>query len=393
MRLRSSSRARTPGPSHSCAGGSELEAVCDVRRSRAIWTDRRQGETTGTGKGKGCAGGSGKGNGYGEDTGSKGYIRGKGKPAEEPLVGHGHQKYRVACINLGGLKKRIRYVYEWNMWNMPADLILCWEVDEVMYEQMTNKVQKWNPANSPEAVQQPPQGFAEELRSIWLGTSSSTAIYVRQVRKRKKGEWSRVLAVRAKWHHPVCDRMEAFVAVFQLHNTHAKVDGEPRRSLYASLAECCAGGCRIIAGDMNMAFLETDPRNRRHRRAVASRCKPRREEHWIGAVTVGLVRYMVSGQMTKPGTCVSMTTHSKYGMYHPFALDGNTENRGYIAAYYNKAYQTPLAEDVIDEAAIREYSNFLRERMQIYESVAALAAHMPGLIPKHAVHAAARRFE
>ena len=110
-------------------------------------------------------------------------------------------------------------------------------------------------------------------------------------------------------------------------------------------------------------------------------------------MTVGLVRYMVSGQMTKPGTCVSITTHSKYGMYHPFALDGKTENRGYRAANYSKAYQTPLAEDVIDEAAIREYSNFLRERMQIYESVAALAAHMPGLIPEHAVHAAARRFE
>jgi len=52
-----------------------------------------------------------------------------------------------------------------------------------------------------------------------------------------------------------------------------------------------------------------------------------------------------------------------------------------------------LAEDVIDDSAIREYSNFLRERMQICESVAALAAHMPGLIPEHAVHAAARRFE
>jgi hypothetical protein len=80
-------------------------------------------------------------------------------------------------------------------------------------------------------------------------------------------------------------------------------------------------------------------------------------------------------------------------MIHLFALGGRTENRGYIVACYNKAYQTPLAEDVIDEAATREYSNFLRERMQIYESGAALAAHMPGLIPEHAVHAAARRFE
>ena len=42
---------------------------------------------------------------------------------------------------------------------------------------------------------------------------------------------------------------------------------------------------------------------------------------------------------------------------------------------------------------MREYSNFLRERMQIYESDAALAAHMPGLIPEHAVHAAVKRFE
>jgi hypothetical protein len=52
-----------------------------------------------------------------------------------------------------------------------------------------------------------------------------------------------------------------------------------------------------------------------------------------------------------------------------------------------------VAEDVIDEAAMREFSNFLRERMQIYESGAALAAHMPGLIPEHAVHAAVKRFE
>jgi hypothetical protein len=36
---------------------------------------------------------------------------------------------------------------------------------------------------------------------------------------------------------------------------------------------------------------------------------------------------------------------------------------------------------------MREYGNWLRERMQIYPSGAALAAHMPDLIPEHAVHA------
>jgi hypothetical protein len=48
--------------------------------------------------------------------------------------------------------------------------------------------------------------------------------------------------------------MEESVAVFHLHNDHAQVDGLPRQGLYNALAECCAGGVRIIAGDMNMAF-------------------------------------------------------------------------------------------------------------------------------------------
>jgi len=46
-----------------------------------------------------------------------------------------------------------------------------------------------------------------------------------------------------------------------------------------------------------------------------------------------------------------------------------------------------LNEEVIDECCMREYGNWLRERMQIYSSGAALAAQMPDLIPEHAVHA------
>ena len=48
--------------------------------------------------------------------------------------------------------------------------------------------------------------------------------------------------------------MEAFVAVFHSDHTQAKFKGEPLRGRYDSLSEGCAGGCRIIAGDMNMAF-------------------------------------------------------------------------------------------------------------------------------------------
>ena len=82
-----------------------------------------------------------------------------------------------------------------------------------------------------------------------------------------------------------------------------------------------------------------------------------------------------SGPMPKPGTST----------IHPFALDGRMENRG--AASYNKPFQIPLNEEFIDECCMREYGNWLRERMQIYPSGVALAAHMPDLIPEHAVHA------
>ncbi len=68
---------------------------------------------------------------------------------------------------------------------------------------------------------------------------------------------------------------------------------------------------------------------------------------------------------------------------HPFALDGRMEIRG--AASYNKVYQIPLHEEVIDDCFMREYGSCLRECMQIYSSGAALAAHMPDLIREHAV--------
>ena len=407
LRLRSSSRARTPAPSHSCAGGSEQEAVCDVRRSRAAWMDRAQGNTAGTSKGKGCAGGSGQQKGYGAETGSKGYRRGKGKRAQEPLVGTGHQKFRVACINLGGWRKRIKYVYEWNMWNMPADLILCCEVDVVTYEQMTQEVQKWEPPDSPAAVQEPPQGYAEkDYVHRWVASPlhKGCAIFGLAHRVQKltmfdpyekhlQSGWSRVLPVQVKWHQPVFDRMEAFVAVFHLHNNHAKKDGEPRKGLYDCLAECCAGGCRILAGDMNMAFWGLIPEL--SDRGVEVRLIAHHAE-W----NIALERWQwdtcgiwVCGPMPKPGQCLTMTMHSRCGMIHPFALDGKTNNRGYTGSCFNKTHQVPFTEDVVDEAVMRELSKYLRDRMRIYTSGAALAAHMPDLIPEDPVHALESRFQ
>jgi hypothetical protein len=79
-------------------------------------------------------------------------------------------------------------------------------------------------------------------------------------------------------------------------------------------------------------------------------------------------------------------------MIHPFALDGKTDNRGYTGSCFNKTHQVPFTEDVVDEAVMRELSKYLRDRMRVYPSGAALAAHMPDLIPEDAVHALEDRF-
>jgi hypothetical protein len=74
-----------------------------------------------------------KAKGYGAGSGSRGCVGGKGALGEDAPVGNRHYKMRVARINLGGWRKRIRYAYEWNMWNMPADLVLCCEMDVLTY--------------------------------------------------------------------------------------------------------------------------------------------------------------------------------------------------------------------------------------------------------------------
>jgi hypothetical protein len=284
---------------------------------------------------------------------------------------------------------------------MPADLILCCEVDVVIYEQMTQEVQTWNQADSAHDAQLPPQGFSEPgfvhrwvvsllhrgcaVYGLAARVSNLTAYY--SYRRHQGGTWSRVLPVKLQWHQPVLDRMQAFLAAFPLHNNHAKVNRQPRKGLLNKLAECCAGDCRIIAGDTDMTCWGLIPEMADI--GLELRMIPHNGE-WNIAQDLWQWDYcgeMISGPMPKPGQCIDMTTISRYGMIRPFALDGRTENRGYIVASYSKAYQIPLNEEVIDEGFMREYGNWLRERMQIYSSGAALAAHMPDLIPEHAVHA------
>ena len=76
----------------------------------------------------------------------------------------------------------------------------------------------------------------------------------------------------------------------------------------------------------------------------------------------------VAGPMPRPGKSISMMAHARYGMMHPYALDGKTDNRGYTAATYIIAYDVPLLEDVVEEAQSRELTNWMREHMEVYPS-------------------------
>ena len=52
-----------------------------------------------------------------------------------------------------------------------------------------------------------------------------------------------------------------------------------------------------------------------------------------------------------------------------------------------------MLDDVVDEAQLRELANWMREHMEVYPSGAALAAHMPDLVPENPVHALLGRFD
>ena len=71
--------------------------------------------------------------------------------------------------------------------------------------------------------------------------------------------------------------------------------------------------------------------------------------------------------MPKPGKSLTMMAHSRYGMMHPYMLDGKTDIRGYpSSAYCISKYNVPLLDEVVNEAQLRELANWIREHMDIY---------------------------
>ena len=58
-----------------------------------------------------------------------------------------------------------------------------------------------------------------------------------------------------RWHAPIDGQWTVRVAVGHLHNEPAKTAGARRRQFFDELADCCAGGSRILGLDANMALF------------------------------------------------------------------------------------------------------------------------------------------
>ena len=73
---------------------------------------------------------------------SKGCAGGEGTLGEGSLLGNRQYNMRVAYFYMGGWRTLLLYVCDWNMWNMPPDIILCCGVELFTYGQMSREVQQ-----------------------------------------------------------------------------------------------------------------------------------------------------------------------------------------------------------------------------------------------------------
>ena len=101
----------------------------------------------------------------------------------------------------------------------------------------------------------------------------------------------------------------------------------------------------------------------------------------------------VAGPMPNPGKCITMMAHSRYGMLHPWILDGKQFRRGYTSGNFTSVYDVPCVQDTIGEAALRDSSIWLLDRMQVYAAKKQLGDAVPGVIPAVTVHVVAGRCE
>ena len=95
-----------------------------------------------------------EGDKYHGHKGGKSWHVGKGCAGGEE-----HNKWILGLINMGSPRKDGQQDYNWNLFNMSAQVFMCCELKEPERELLLNEPEAWVPPAHSVSVQEPPQGF------------------------------------------------------------------------------------------------------------------------------------------------------------------------------------------------------------------------------------------
>ncbi|MCP4244034.1 MAG: hypothetical protein GY772_26075, partial [bacterium] len=257
--------------------------------------------------------------------------------------------------NFGNIRRLGEEVYAANLYKLPAILAFVLEVQPEHIQQFTEPADTWQAPTEERPLQAPAQGFREKGSSAladesvvrWLASEvhdrcciMARAARVKSMRTVKKwrtedraGQYSRLLQVEVIWHAPISGQDRIEVAVGHLHNETAKKDNNERRRFFDAVAECCAGGARILGMDLNMALFGLVPEMAKRHVGVtliSHHYEWRPNGTWLYD-SLGL--WVVGPMNLKKSTILSPRCHALAGAYHPVLMDRANPrgNRGYKA--------------------------------------------------------------
>ncbi|MCP4244986.1 MAG: hypothetical protein GY772_30975, partial [bacterium] len=197
----------------------------------------------------------------------------------------------------------------------------------------------------------------------------------------KHGQYSRLLQVEVIWHAPFCGPDKIDVAVGHLHNETAKKDNNERRRFFDAVAECCAGGARILGMDLNMALFGLVPEMAK-RHVGVTLISHHYEWRPNGTCLYDTLGPWVVGPMNlKKSTILSPRCHALAGAYHPVLIDRAQPRgaRGYKASQF--VYNPPALVEGLDPSALADEINAIENDTWQYDTGSQEIARTFGLEP------------
>ena len=202
-----------------------------------------------------------------------------------------HLKFNVVLLNFGAPRVKGKDAYAANLLGLPCWIGMICEATASDAEDIEHATVPWSEADQQprmehNLVAEPPQGFAQcgpdgaalaaavpQVRRWIVSERHDDLLIVARATHAASVErlasWSdrvfagtarsRLLTALVRWRHPVDGRDSVMVTVGHIHNDTAKTKGVARTRFFDELAECCAGGTRLVGLDANMALFAVVP--------------------------------------------------------------------------------------------------------------------------------------